>query len=57
MAKQMKSKIETQGFEISILTRNQNDYISLTDIAKYKNAEDPTLVKSNWLSNYSLLII
>lgn len=55
MPKQIKNKIETQGFEISILTQNQDDFISLTDIAKYKNADDPYIVISNWLSNYSTI--
>lgn len=47
MAKEIKNKIETQGFEISILTQDNDDYISLTDIAKYKNPDEPTLVISN----------
>jgi len=55
MAKQIKSKIETQGFEISILTQNQNDYISLTDIAKYKYAENAGNVISNWMSSYATI--
>ncbi|MDR0300174.1 MAG: KilA-N domain-containing protein [Streptococcaceae bacterium] len=53
--KAIKNKIETQGFEISILTQNQDDYISLTDIAKYKNLNDPRIVIANWLSNYSTI--
>lgn len=49
MAKPIKSKIETQGLEISILTQNREDYISLTDIAKYKNPDAPADVVKNWL--------
>ncbi|GAB2025247.1 KilA-N domain-containing protein [Lactovum odontotermitis] len=55
MAKQIKNKIEAQGLEISVLTQNQNDFISLTDIAKYRNKESPALVIANWLSNYSTI--
>lgn len=55
MSKDIKNKIETQGLEISVLTHNQDDYISLTDLAKYKNADEPNMVISNWLSNYSTI--
>lgn len=36
--------------EISVLTHRQDDYISLTDMAKYKNAEAAGFVISHWLS-------
>ena len=43
----MKSKeITALDQEIHI---NKNDYFSLTDIAKYKNAEDPRFVIQNWM--------
>ncbi|MDR2025360.1 MAG: KilA-N domain-containing protein [Hungatella sp.] len=50
-------KINAKGTEISIMpsTYNQEDYISLTDIAKYKNPDDPRVVISNWLSSYSTI--
>ena len=39
--------------EITVLDQeihiNKNDYFSLTDIAKYKNAEDPRFVIQNWM--------
>lgn len=31
--------ILTKGIQISTFNQNENDYISLTDIARYKNAE------------------
>ncbi|MDW2834798.1 KilA-N domain-containing protein [Mesomycoplasma ovipneumoniae] len=31
----------------------KNDYISLTDIAKYKNSEEPNVVVANWMRNYN----
>lgn len=49
MSKDIKNKIETQGLEISVLTHNQDDYISLTDIAKFKNPDAPKDVVKNWL--------
>ena len=44
------SKIDIIGNEITILKSNKEDYISITDIAKYKNAETTGLVISHWLS-------
>jgi len=55
MTKKIKNKITAKGFEVSVLTQNQSDYISLTDIAKYKNQEDPRIVISNWMSSYSTI--
>lgn len=34
---------------------NEEAYISLTDIAKYKNPDDPRIVISNWMSSYSTI--
>ena len=50
-------KLNANGTEISIMfsSENQNDYISLTDIAKYKNPDDPRIVISNWMSSYSTI--
>ncbi|MCU9932689.1 hypothetical protein NWQ33_01860 [Mycoplasmopsis cynos] len=39
MSKIKKETIEAKGFEIQIYTEDfKNDYISLTDIARYKNS-------------------
>ena len=43
-------KIKIKGNEITIVKSNQEDYISITDIAKYKNLEATGLVISHWLS-------
>ncbi len=42
-------KINVKGKEISIFNKRQEDYISLTDIAKYKNAEAPADIVKNWM--------
>lgn len=48
--------IEVNGIQIGLFTEDhKNDYISLTDIAKYKNSEDPRIVISNWMSSYSTI--
>lgn len=47
-----KGKITAQGTEITVLSHGtDDDYISLTDIARYKNSEDPNGVVANWLRN------
>ncbi len=45
-----KDYVHVQGTEIAVLTHNQDDYISLTDMAKHKNAEIPGTVISHWMS-------
>ena len=41
MSKVKKETIEAKGFAIQIYTEDfKNDYISLTDIARYKNVQD-----------------
>lgn len=44
----MKDKLLVKNQEISII---KNDYISLTDIAKYKNANESNEIIRNWLRN------
>lgn len=42
-------KINVNGTEITIFQKEQNDYISLTDIARYKNPHEPKDVVKNWM--------
>mgnify|MGYP000956694695 FL=1 len=50
MSKVKKDTIEVKGFAIQIYTEDfRNDYISLTDIARYKNVHEPKDVVKNWL--------
>ncbi len=47
-----KGKINAQGTEIAVVSvGTPDDFISLTDIAKYKNREEPNVVVANWLRN------
>ena len=49
MSKVKKETIEAKGFAIQIYTEDfQNDYISLTDIARYKSDEPSDVIK-NWM--------
>ena len=43
--------ISAQGFDIVWYEANYNDYISLTDIARYKDAENTDTIIQNWLRN------
>lgn len=51
----MKRIIEVKGSEIVILSRNQEDYISLTDIARYKNPDEPKDVIKNWIRSKNIV--
>ena len=48
-------KIEVKGTEIVIYSKKDDDYISLTDIARYKNPNEPKDVVKNWMRNYSTI--
>ena len=44
--------IHAKGIDIGIYTKDfENEYISLTDIAKYRNDNDPKFVIQNWMRN------
>jgi hypothetical protein len=44
-----KQKINVEGLEIATFTKDNSDYISLTDIAKHKNSAFPADVIKNWM--------
>jgi len=45
------AKITVKNTDVVIISINDNDYISLTDIAKYKNATHADDVIKNWMRN------
>lgn len=47
--KSKSNKIAVRGLEISFLQTNQEDYICITDIAKFKNPDAPADIIKNWL--------
>ena len=52
MGKVVKETIHAKGIDIGIYTTNfENEFISLTDIAKYRNEDDPRFVIQNWMRN------
>jgi len=44
-------KIDVKGASITISSKEKEDYISLTDIAKYKDSERTDYIIQNWLRN------
>lgn len=51
-----KETLEAKGLTISVYTEDyKNDYISLTDIAKYKNKDAPAQVINNWFRNHDTI--
>lgn len=48
-------KIKVKGTDIEILTKHNTEYISLTNIAKYKNDKYPADIIKNWLRSKSTI--
>jgi len=48
----MKRKINVKNTEIVLFQKNKADYISLTDIARYKDSERSDYIVQNWMRNY-----
>jgi hypothetical protein len=44
-------KINVQGFDIVLFESNNEDYISLTDIARYKDLSNTDSIIQNWMRN------
>lgn len=44
------TKITVQNTSVTVISINEDDYISLTDIAKYKS-DNPNAVIGNWMRN------
>jgi len=48
-------KIDVQGTEVLIYTEKDNEYISLTDIARYRDADRSDYILQNWMRNRSTI--
>jgi hypothetical protein len=55
MSKNQTSTIEVKGTEITVLSQAASDFISLTDIARFKNPERTDDLIRNWLRNRNTL--
>ena len=55
MSKKKQATIEVKGTEITVLSESSSDFISLTDIARFKNPERTDDLIRNWLRNRNTL--
>lgn len=53
MSKSKKTSIEVQEIEVAVLSANAEDFISLTDIARYRQSTEPDDLIRNWMRNRS----
>jgi hypothetical protein len=53
MAKNLKMNVK--GTEILVYTQKADEYISLTDIARYRDAERSDYILQNWMRNRSTI--
>jgi hypothetical protein len=44
-------KINVQGLEVVLYQNNEEDFLSLTDIARYKDSNNTDDIIKNWLRN------
>ena len=51
MSRTTKSTIAVKGTPVTVITQGEADYISLTDIARYRDAERTDYIIQNWLRN------
>ena len=49
------AKIRVKGKEITIFNQQEEDYICITDIARYKNSDRTDDLIRNWLRNRNTL--
>ena len=51
-----KDTLHVRGIDVGIYTEDfRNEYISLTDIARYRNSDDPRFAIQNWMRNRNTL--
>jgi hypothetical protein len=55
MSKAKRTSIEVQGTAIAVVTHGASDFISLTDIARYRNTQEPFAVINNWMRSRSTI--
>ena len=55
MSRAKRSTIDVQGTGVSIINLNGEDYVSLTDIARYREASEPFATINNWMRGRSTI--
>ena len=51
MKNELIKELDVKGNKVSVINVNGIEYISLTDLARYANPNDPSGVIRNWMSN------
>ena len=51
----IKTEIKVKEQKIGVLRINNNEYISLTDLAKYADEDDPRYPIQNWMRNKDVI--
>ena len=56
MSKAKSDILHVKGIDVGIYTEDyRNEYISLTDIARFRNSDDPRFAIQNWMRNRNTL--
>ena len=55
MSKSKTSTLVVQGIAITLLDKGDQDYISLTDIARFRDTQEPFAVINNWVRSRSTI--
>ena len=51
----IKSELEVNDNKIKVITINNKEFISLTDLARYANPEEPKIPIQTWLRNKDVM--
>lgn len=51
----MKNEIIVNNIKVSVLSINGKEYISLTDLARYADVEEPRLPIRDWMRNTEVI--
>ena len=52
----VKTDMNVINYKVSILRVNDSDYISLTDLARYADEDDPRYPIQNWMRNKDVIL-
>ncbi len=55
MSKAKKTVIDVHGTTVTVLNQNNQDYISLTDIARHRDSQEPFAIINNWMRSRSTI--
>ena len=56
MKENIKTQIAVKGQEINVMRIDGKEYISLTDLARYADSEEPRYPIQNWMRNKDVIL-